>query len=1409
MQSFDSARIAAQLKKWQEQLLDLTKANALLGINRSRVSKLLIAEPDAASLFARFVVDEEELRMPLIRKRPKPRSTEESPGEELSDDAYTIEPGDVSFDGRPADLLRRLRRIFDNGRTTVEERGVTTLHLAFGVLKWDEPALGDSVSPLWLVPCQFEYSGPNTALRLQRADEEMQLNPALELYLRERHRISLPPIPDEPTREDLTLYLGQVLDAVREQGWTVAEEVWLSTFSFESLVIYQDLKVLGDVAATNSIVAALARAGSSVEGSEALGEELDDLPTPDRVPVPMLPADASQLRALTLAVGGRNLVIHGPPGTGKSQTISNLIADALGRRQSVLFVSAKMAALDVVHQRLAEKGLARFCLEAHSTKAGKAKIIEELKRTLETTGEGGGHLLEEQLEELRQVRDQLNDYVRQLHERREPLSLSVYQAIGKVAKLHDAPSVGAHALPWDDRTTVSRADLRSALDVLEELGAQAEVFDARSKHPWRGLVVEPSGIREDALDLALTSTRRFSRRLFDVLQSLGAILGSNATALSIDNVRALVPALTEIEGCERLPGGWQRAPVEELRAAVELLVAAEAKAKQLSRAQDQYERRVTVSHGACQALLAPLKQEFRSWTRALKPKYWRWRTSVRASLVPGAPAGFAALRSYLELAGELEQSEAWFESHDADLAGIVPSGKARDANALAPAATEHRAATLLRSAIPGYEFPASSGQVVSPDARAAAKTLRELAGEAESVKAVAALDQSWPAGFVDGTGAAAASLEAVEERCEEAIDAFPRLHEWALLNHTLRRCQDIGLDRFVEALGDTSARLAPSAFERRFYALWTKRIIEQSPALQLFSPERRAERIERFRQLDERIRQSALRHIKVAATEPAQRIASAQTNLGDSGEVGILRRELQKRKRIKPLRKLFAEIPRALQALKPCMLMSPLSVSTFLKPGSITFDLVVFDEASQLPTPQAIPSILRGKQVVVAGDEKQLPPTSFFEASVIFDEEAPESELEEELEPLESLLDDCVAINPVFLPTFLAWHYRSRDERLINFSNHYFYNNALVTFPSATTSNEGRGVHHVYVTDGVWDRGRSRTNRREAQRVAQLIIEQFGRWPDRSLGVVAMNATQREAIEVALSELIEQHPDLSPLLSPARPEPFFIKALENVQGDERDMMIISVGYAKTQSGALSLNFGPLNREGGWRRLNVLVTRAKWPTILVTSMRSQELAAVNPNNLEALMLRKFIEYAEKGANLPADPVVLSEAETNDFEEAVAEALRQRDLEVDEQVGVGKYRIDLAIRDPATAPATSSVSSAMGRPTTARELLETATSSASRFFGTRAGGSIACGRRTGSVIARRPSRAFSAASSSRCSPRRQNPSRPHCLPLPLRSRRVSHQDPHRSIPKIPWRIRRSSPGNHIVCTGFPSHSRAAGS
>ena len=440
------------------------------------------------------------------------------------------------------------------------------------------------------------------------------------------------------------------------------------------------------------------------------------------------------------------------------------------------------------------------------------------------------------------------------------------------------------------------------------------------------------------------------------------------------------------------------------------------------------------------------------------------------------------------------------------------------------------------------------------------------------------------------------------------------------------------------------------------------------------------QQIDEFKQLDERLREAMRRSNQDGAAQHAARI-SATAEYARESQLGILQRDLR-RKRPRPLRKLFADVPLVLQAIKPCMLMSPVSVSTYLTPGSVSFDLVVFDEASQLPPQEAIPSILRARQVVVAGDDNQLPPTSFFSSSLFSEEQQDKDEAANDTAPLESLLRECAAAVPFFNETSLKWHYRSRDERLIAFSNQQFYKGSLITFPQPSAADD-RGVHLRYVPDGVYDRGKSRQNRREARVTVAELFQQLDAHPRRSVGVVALSTAQKEAIDEALEVALQERPDLRGRLYDADADyPFFVKALENVQGDERDTIIISTGYGPDASAArsLHLNFGPLNMEGGWRRLNVLVTRARYLVLLVTSMQSHQLGAVAPGNRGATALREYLAYAERGCVLSADPPRTTDAETNDFEDAIAESLRDRGLLIDEQVGASSFRIDLAVRDP---------------------------------------------------------------------------------------------------------------------------------
>ena len=1195
----DAEKIRNHLRRWRERLLDQTGRNPLLRRDGSRISRLSIVTPEADVLFRLLAVEGKSLRLPLVRRSENKRRDsgnktraaaadarlEGAPSP--NEDAYKIEAGEIVFAAGAAEILRKLRRIRDNARTSLEERGVITLHLALGALHFSDSRLGgECVAPLWLLPCRLESHGPDRALTLAPADEEPSLNPSLELYLRERHKLPLPVAPEEASLDGFHRVLDTVFDAAAERGWRVEPEAWLSTFSFESLVLWRDLESHEKESLSHPVVRAFARAAVAPPDRSMVPEDLDTLPVPEEVPLPILETDSSQLEALTLAASGQNLVVHGPPGTGKSQTIANLIAGAIGQGKTVLFVSAKMAALEVVHRRLVEQGLGDYCLEAHSARSGKTKIAGELRRVLENAKQEPGSPLEQRMDDLHAVRDRLNRYVRALHAKQGALDRSLYDAIGEAEGTRSAPEL-RFALPWKDVLDVGAAELDEIGDALDELAALAEVYDGRDKHEWRGFQL-PS---DPAIE-----------------QNLESLLEAAA------------------EAAEGLNGF--DSPVGLLDAVAGATAERDAAAFDLS-------RRVRVPAAEAVEILGPAREEWTLWDR-LSSRHRTWRRTVRNTLRSGVPATVDSLRATLS-------------------------------NAEQDVALDERLA----------DAPDVPLDVM--------KTLRP---------ALLAIAACWPEGFDRDEPVRAMTADRLAARCRELLDAREKRDAFTRMRLCTARVARLGLAPLLEALGVRSARRARAAFERRFQFAWATAALRGDETLAGFQGERQEMLIARFRDLDVAARSAALRRIHEKASSAAVAVreaapqpeAAAGRGWGSGGEapgnhvaaaeVATLRRELGKRRSMKPLRRLFAEAPHALQALKPCMLMSPVSVSTWLPPGSVSFDLVVFDEASQIPTPQAVPAILRAAQTVVAGDPKQLPPSTFFDASP--EEREGDEDERDDLEPMESLLDECVAAVPSFREAHLRWHYRSEDERLIQFSNHSFYEDRLITFPSSAIWAGDRGVRLVHVPDGVWDRGRTRKNAVEARRVAEIVTDLVREDPGRSVGVIAMNLGQKEAIEDALAERLESSPELRRHFSAESPEPFFVKSLENVQGDERDAIVVSLGYGRDTTGALALNFGPLNNDGGWRRLNVLVTRAKRQTVVVSSLRASDLSGVNPGNRGASALRDYLQYAEQGGELGTG--ALPEREPDAFAKAVRVALEERGYRVDAHVGIGACRIELGVRHP---------------------------------------------------------------------------------------------------------------------------------
>jgi len=516
------------------------------------------------------------------------------------------------------------------------------------------------------------------------------------------------------------------------------------------------------------------------------------------------------------------------------------------------------------------------------------------------------------------------------------------------------------------------------------------------------------------------------------------------------------------------------------------------------------------------------------------------------------------------------------------------------------------------------------------------------------------------------------SLGDLKKWAEDRTVDIDRLTEWTKYLQVEKDANAFGLSGILQEVkaGEFGPTDAANAFRARFYRLWLDALHEKVPIVGSFSTLSHERLISRFRELDRLAIRSTPDRIRSELLLNAERPHLLE-HAPETSELGILLREVHKKQRHLPLRRLFAQTPWVLPRLKPCLMMSPLAVSTFLDNTELIFDLVIFDEASQVRPHDAICAIYRGKQLVVGGDPRQLPPTDFFNRTDDADDPATD---ETSMASYESLLDVCLSRG--FMRKWLRWHYRSRRESLIAFSNRYFYENRLITFPSADEAT-GPAINFVKVTDGRFKDG---INPIEAKQLANLVMEHARNTPKLSLGVIAFSQRQQERILDELEVLRRQNSAFESFFDENLEEPFFVKNLENVQGDERDVIQLSVGYGPDEAGKVAMRFGPLNQQGGERRLNVAVTRARRAMTVVSSMTAADIDLSRGRSEGAKVLRAFLDYAARGPialNDPSDNV--QRENESPFEQEVGDELIRRGLTIQRQVGCGGYRIDLAITD----------------------------------------------------------------------------------------------------------------------------------
>ena len=1192
------SRQDAKIDLWERKLLDLTTRNALLNVKiKGNTIPLFVTSScdieDSISSEKDYVIisrNDNEL-IPAGEYGIEDLANTESFIEELN---KATEAGNIYSALSAKDLEDKLKALYRNSRAAIEEDGAGTLFLACGLLKWIDDKKDNTAyyAPIVLVPVELVRKFGVGKYVLRKTDEDAIMNRSLVEKLKRDFDIDISELDGEIEDDESGKNVRGVLDTLTntistKDGWSVIDACVLGMFSFSKFVMWNDLRLHREELAKNDIVRSLLD-GHLSWTYEDMEKSADEFKGDDNILLPIT-ADNSQLYAIKSACGDsrqntepKSFVLHGPPGTGKSQTITSMIANAIADGKTVLFAAEKKAALDVVYSRLSRIGLEPFCLELHSNKIRKGWVLDQLKEALEyklkNMPESG---YDKALKEIQARRDELDIYNEELT-RTQECGFSLYEMLCIYAENQDAPDITLED-GYDEGLTEDRISASAALlgeyiavgdglsgvlpyvgateysqDTKVKLPSELQAWEASVKHLEMALSALTSTMTLSSIGTGLPSCGKASAMITNYLAARTKILSSWKIEFLAQDAAALKNAYTAASG--------KIAPFRGMAV------------NKVYNNVKQYEK----TPGANKSGLGELLDEFASY----KDTFTRLGFAPAAAVSPALPEFNAAYKEY---------------------------GAARAA-----------AAGRLGISRTSADFAEELSLIA--DIRSNEAHIRE--------KTIA--------------NKAAANGDALKIR--SVISAY----EEGILNKD---------------------NITP-AYMKAWSKLMICKVIDGSEILSGFSGKVFDERVSKLKALSDEFRDITKQEIIIRI---ARRLPSFNEDANSASGLGFLQRAIKSRGRGVSIRALFREAQELILKLTPCVLMSPISAAQFIAPSDTPmFDLVIFDEASQLPTCEAVGAIARGKHAVIVGDPMQMPPTSFFRDQTAEEENA-------DTDDLESILDDCLAAG---MPqTRLLWHYRSRHESLITFSNRSFYDSKLYTFPSV----DDRASRVTLVRcDGIFDSGRTRTNEAEAKAVTAELVAR-SKDPELSkltYGIVTFNIQQQNLIEDMVDDACRQDPEFEKWAYGGE-EPVFIKNLENVQGDERDVILFSVNYGPDSEGNVSMNFGPINKDGGWRRLNVAVTRSRCEMKVFSSLPPERIRTSEATPEGVLAFKRFLLYAEGNEMWDSDLAAAADNNGTSFidrsarvkgvKEDICRRLREKGYFTATDIGKSCFKVDVGVME----------------------------------------------------------------------------------------------------------------------------------
>ncbi|WP_243103139.1 DUF4011 domain-containing protein [Clostridium sp. OM02-18AC] len=1259
--SFKKER-GTKLTQWERKLLDLSLRNMLINMRFTKaVVSLLSAD---ISLLEDALSDGEEFQ---VLPRPADMSVNaegDIPVEALGElgiftDFMALESRHKRlhslYSAKELDLS--LTKMYRFAKTSMEENGASTLYLALGLLRWFEEKKDPTAryAPIVLVPVDIVRKSARKGYAMRMRDEDAQINITLLEFLKQNCQLQIgglnPPLTDEHGL-DLPKIFAIIRHAVMNLPmWDVVEAGILGNFSFSQFVMWNDIHSNKEFLENSKIVRSLMM--GTVDWDCSIPKEIDE--NEAYLPVTV---DASQLRAINMAAAGISFVLHGPPGTGKSQTITAMIANALTKGRTVLFVAEKMAALEVVQKRLTALGIQDFCMELHSNKSTKKAVLDQLRRGLEIDVCGTETDYDKKIQDIRAMRTELDAYVKALHKKR-----SFGKSLRQLMDLYEMIPEQSQLVRFDHSyaENLTESDLDHQTQCLERLVASAKGIGHPQHHPLAAIRQTQYSQRlkfdlESTIRTYASSLENLRRHVLDFIQIMELTVPvQEAEWKQICICGSMVSALKEIPAFLRNSEDTDRQfelPLAYLESRNLFL---QKKADFLKRWNENF--------------LRMDMNDFRGKYNQANRRFFGKKKALDALT--------AELQAYAEFPVETDRipvyltDVSFFQKEQQEIAEAESTlpyewkqvlQKYDNSELLQQYRTKIRE---QKQVLKQYETVTSklerSGKLEN-----CIQCAEKLQGDWQCAKkAEQAADELLKLDF-SVSQSERGWLESRLELCKCILDHTDALKDWIIYRQYDEECRTLGLSPVCDAYANgLSHDSVMNVYLRSVYRELILSVIETEPVLNEFTGIGFHEKIAQFKKMDQEF-------MELIKAEMFHKLTHQLPRSGDSveasKELNILRRAISSNGRGISVRSLFEQIPHILPRLCPCMLMSPISAAQYLRAENNLVDIVIFDEASQLPTCKAIGVLARGTNAVIVGDSNQMPPTSFFAGNTVDEDNL-------DLEDLDSILDDCLALG---MPSaYLHWHYRSRHESLIAFSNREFYENSMLTFPSV---NDREKRVRMVRTDDFFDRGKGRVNEGEAQ---AIIREIRSRYEDpmrtkQTIGVVTFNISQQTLIEDLLQAEFQKDAAFDQWANTGE-EPLFVKNLENVQGDERDIILFSIAFGPDAEGKLSLNFGPLNKEGGWKRLNVAVSRARYEMVVFTTMTSDmiDLRRTKSKGVEAL--KDFLEFAQKG-RLQGEYVETHLQKNQGILEHVCQAIKEAGYQYQKSVGHSKFKIDIAVINP---------------------------------------------------------------------------------------------------------------------------------